>query len=217
MRKIELGIEKSTGKSVAYSLKELGNVLIAGTCGSGKSIFLRNVAKSLISEYKPGEIGFIVFDEKGLDYRFLRDDPRLVRPIGRDLEDFSELLTFLEKRIQLKGAEGEGLSPLVVVIDEFASVHFDKNAVRRLEFLMDKGPSNQVYFLVATQCPTFYTKAMYESSRTKLALHHSEVDGRLFCAEPRLPELCPNSGDGLLILRSEVQDQRLPILVRYGK
>ena len=206
MKKIVLGIDKETGDMVECCLEELGNTLIAGLPGSGKSVFLRNVAKNLIKLYKPGEIGFLIFDEQGLNYRFLKDDPRLLQPVGRDIDDFFRQLDFLGDALSEVGDH----RPLhyVMIIDEFSAIHGDSQCLRRLENLMDKGSTHGITFFIATQCPAFYTKKMMSASKSRLAFRHFEEDGRLFCDEPHLMELCPCPGDGLFISTNNGKKRR---------
>lgn len=217
MAKIKLANDVETGKPIELSLDEMGNVLIAGTPGSGKSIFLILIAKSLMSIYGSDEIGFIVHDEKGLDYRFLKDDSRLLLPMGRDLDDFSDQLAYLEQLVQADETGTPRPSNIVVIIDEFFFAHFDKRVMARLEALMKEGPKNHIYFFISAQCPIIYTKEMHKAAQTKLAFHLFEKDGEVFCGEENLRTLCPNSGDGLYVRNACDKEERTLVHVQYER
>ena len=52
------------GKAFMFNLAVLPHLLVAGTTGSGKTVFIKNVVRSLLKLKKPGEVKFVFIDPK---------------------------------------------------------------------------------------------------------------------------------------------------------
>ena len=187
-------------------LRQLGNTLIAGTSGSGKSEFLRFVIKNTIRD-----VGFLIYASKSLPFLCLPSDKRLLLPIGRSWEDFEKLLSFLEKEVS-KRRSGESFPRhIYVFVDELAAIPLQKEDIIRLESLMEHGPMYGVAFLITTQCPSFFTPKMMGLVNTKIAFSLFEGDKVAFCGNTDIDINEFKPGDCIVIqdIDGQVAQQRM--------
>ena len=55
------------GRVLSYDIAKMPHMLVAGTTGSGKSIFIHNVLFSILYRATPHEVKFIMIDPKRVD------------------------------------------------------------------------------------------------------------------------------------------------------
>ena len=168
-------------------ISETGNILIAGSCGSGKSIYLRTMIQALLATYQPGSVGLVLFDGKRLEFNRMKDDPHLFLPLGHSLSDFKNQLTVLQGLI---GIRSESDAPILFIVDEFADVCFKDPSLRGpVEHLMEVGSKNGIYVILATQVESSYSKKMLDFAGTRIAFDLCEADSLEFMGN--------NMADGL--------------------
>ncbi len=81
------------------NFKRLMHVLVAGGVGTGKSVFLRSLIISIMSQHSPNEVRFLLIDPKGTEFSVYKDQPHLL---------VNEIITDGEKAIRyLKWASEE--------------------------------------------------------------------------------------------------------------
>jgi hypothetical protein len=123
-----------------YDLARIPHLLVGGTPGSGKSVFLRQVITGLVLEHGPESLQLVLIDLKGgMEFRLFRDLPHLLVPIVSDVPQCGPALELvlaeLDRRQALFAETGvEKLSrwnelhpdaPLpyiLVAVDEFGEV-----------------------------------------------------------------------------------------------
>ncbi|WP_425382819.1 FtsK/SpoIIIE domain-containing protein [Spiroplasma endosymbiont of Melieria omissa] len=74
-------VRNTTGDYIFHSLKEMPHLLIAGSTGSGKSVFINDLLISLLLQYKPHEIKLILIDPKWVELAIYNDIPHLIIPV----------------------------------------------------------------------------------------------------------------------------------------
>jgi S-DNA-T family DNA segregation ATPase FtsK/SpoIIIE len=158
------------------------SILVAGTSGSGKSIFLRAVVIALAMEAGPDEVQFTLIDPKRVTFTDLGDLPHLRRPasdgpdpagpIIMDIQAAAETLDVLvremEERYQRFNAYGvadvesynrthQPLPHQVVVIDEYADLMTDKElkglTESGIQRLCQMGRAAGFHIILSTQRP----------------------------------------------------------------
>ena len=121
------------------------HILVGGCTGTGKSVFLHGVVLSLIMHYTPDEVGFILLDtKKNCEFVVYDDIPHV---IGLKIEDAE---AELDRRLAL----GESLKErkkIVVIIDEYAELSYDKKTKEIVEQLVQFGASVGIHVIMATQ------------------------------------------------------------------
>ncbi|MCI5188814.1 MAG: Dna2/Cas4 domain-containing protein [Candidatus Electrothrix sp. AS4_5] len=148
------------------------SILVAGTAGSGKSIFLRSAILGMARNAGPEQLRFTLIDPKLVSFTDLNDLPHLDGQIIYDiepaLEALEELVTEMERRYQLFAdakvfdieeycQTGKEIPHHVVVIDEYADLMVDKNYKQEAELciqrLCQKGRAAGFHVILSTQRP----------------------------------------------------------------
>lgn len=69
-----------SGEIVVKSLAKMVHLLIAGSTGSGKSVFIHNIVLSLIYKYGPDDLRLIMIDPKKVEFNRYNGLPHLLTP-----------------------------------------------------------------------------------------------------------------------------------------
>ena len=137
---LEVGLGINTaGKIEKIDLLKTRHLLVGGTTGSGKSVFLQSMIISLISLYDSNKLKLIIVDPKQLDFSIFEGLPHL-EPFGQVtykssaaeniLIELIKLMEMRKKKIKGKALsvkaynemveETDRIPYVVVVIDEYA-------------------------------------------------------------------------------------------------
>ena len=172
---IALG-EDAFGEPVYTDLTTLPHLLIAGTTGSGKSVFLNSIILTLLATQKPSELKLVMIDPKIVEFLDYKNVPHLLKPIASDPDDSIELLNFvvdtMEERFALlsevngaknildyNAATGERLPYIVFIIDEYADLMTGSSRAERNEIeqgmkrIAQKARAVGIHMIAATQKP----------------------------------------------------------------
>ncbi len=168
---IALGKDIS-GNPVITDLKKLPHLLIAGSTGSGKSIFLHGVILSLIYKSTPENIKFLMIDPKRIELSVYDGIPHLLHPVVLEPKMATKALRWLVNEMERRyaifeevGARNldsynenfeEKLPYIVVIIDELADlmVVSSKEVETLLTRLAQMARAAGIHLLVATQRPS---------------------------------------------------------------
>ena len=168
------------GKSISGELKfgnlaDFPHLLVAGTTGSGKSIFVHATIISLIMRNKPEELKLVMVDPKKVEMSYYDDIPHLLTPVISDLRKvyvcFMKLCEEMDRRYDLfkdnkvrdiKGfnefAKMQNIQPLpyiVVFIDEYADLIETCKEVRDpVVRIVQKARAAGIHMVFATQRPS---------------------------------------------------------------
>lgn len=133
------------------NLESLPHLLIGGTTGSGKSVFL----KSLVSQLHKKYLNLVLIDPKGgTTFGNYEDKERcmLVKTAKDADATISDLVEEMEERYQKKKLDLE--IPIVVVIDELADLLGQNKGLESLLIrLAQKGREAHIHLILATQRP----------------------------------------------------------------
>ncbi|MCP4691240.1 MAG: DNA translocase FtsK, partial [Desulfobacterales bacterium] len=148
------------------------SILVAGTAGSGKSIFLRSAALGMALNADPGRIRFTLIDPKRVTFNDLSSLPHLQAPVIMDqapalavlerlVEEMEERYTLFEKRSAVDVAaynlREKTLPHHVVIIDEYADLMIDKETKKttetQIQRLCQKGRAAGFHLILSTQRP----------------------------------------------------------------
>ncbi len=93
------------GKVVIADLAKAPHMLVAGTTGSGKSVFVNSILLSMLLKYSPDELKLVLIDPKQLELANYGDIPHLLTPVITDMTEATAALTWcvneMERRYQL--------------------------------------------------------------------------------------------------------------------
>jgi S-DNA-T family DNA segregation ATPase FtsK/SpoIIIE len=168
---IALGKDIS-GNPVCADLRKMPHLLIAGSTGSGKSIFLHCVILSLIYKSTPDNVRFLMIDPKRIELSVYEDIPYLIHPVVLEPKLATKALRWavheMERRYALfeeysvRNLESfneqfeEKLPYIVIIIDELADlmVVSSKEVETLLTRLAQMARAAGIHLLVATQRPS---------------------------------------------------------------
>jgi DNA polymerase III delta prime subunit len=158
-------------KEKVIDLVKMPHLLVAGSTGSGKSVFLNVAILSILSKMTPGECQLALIDPKRVEFCLYRDVPHLFSPIVSEVEDIDKLLTKLInemndrydelKRVDVKSIdaynkqEKRKLPYIVVVIDELADLMMvsGKGVSDKITRLAQLARAAGIHMIMATQRP----------------------------------------------------------------
>ena len=193
------------GRDVAASpmvvaIEKMPHLLVAGSTGSGKSIFLNSLILSLLYNKKPDELKFILVDPKRVEFTQYNGLPHLLAPVITDLDKTVSTLKWvvaeMERRYKVFqeakkrdiGAYNESKPPekmpyMVVIIDELADlmVMSASEVEAQIVRIAQMARATGIHLVVATQRPSVdvITGLIKANITTRIAFAvASQVDSR---------------------------------------
>ena len=163
------------GETIFADFDEFPHILIAGTTGSGKSIFVNSIIVTLIMRNSPDDLKLVLVDPKKVEMSRYKDMPHLLCPIITDPNDAKTLIDRLCKEMEERyalfsdngstnikefneDAPGLGLEKLpyiVVVLDEYADIVDQcKEISMPVVSLAQKARACGIHLLISTQRPS---------------------------------------------------------------
>ncbi len=163
-----------TGKVIGANVDEFPHFLVAGTTGSGKSIYMHSVILSLIMRNRPEDLKLMIVDPKRVEMSRYRDLPHLLCPIITEPKPakvaFDRLVDEMERRYDLFADSGSsninqyneyakehGLEPLpsiLAIVDEYGDlVQTVKEIQGPVLRLGQKSRASGIHMLISTQRP----------------------------------------------------------------
>ncbi|HMB19731.1 MAG TPA: FtsK/SpoIIIE domain-containing protein, partial [Spirochaetota bacterium] len=175
--KVALG-KDILGKPVIMDLKQLPHLLIAGATGSGKSVCVNSIITSLVYNYDPNFVRFILVDPKMVELQLYNGIPHLLTPVITDPGLAPKALKWamyeMERRYYLlsemntrdidrynekavkKGGDAEILPYIVVIMDELADLMMvaAKEIEGFITRIAQKARAVGIHLVLATQRPS---------------------------------------------------------------
>lgn len=158
-------------KVLHFPISSGPHFLIAGTTGSGKSVFLNQLLITQMCHSTPKEIQFEIVDPKKVEFQAYVGNPyMLVEPItdmNKATEQIENLVKEMENRYSVIAASGtkkiseyndankdQKLPYIELLVDEYADLHeqipdIEKPLIR----LAQKGRAAGIHLILATQSP----------------------------------------------------------------
>ena len=173
---LPVGVD-GAGRSVALPMRNLGNVLVAGLPGAGKSELLASMIAGVLRQSPDGRRAQVaVVDTKLVSFGNLPNMAGLWQPPALDIGDAQALIWQVLGEVrrryellhnarvrsleELQATTGETLPYLTVVVDEVADLTCDVDKKRQADFLASateigrKGRACGVSLVMATQRPS---------------------------------------------------------------
>ena len=160
---------------VIRDFDEFPHILVAGTTGSGKSVFTQSLICTLIMRNSPEDLKIVLIDPKKVEMNKYRDIPHLLCPVINDANiaklTLSKLVDEMNRRYELldeaycsniksynRDAEENGkekLPYIIVFIDEYADlVDVCKDISQPVVSIAQKARAAGIHMLIATQRPS---------------------------------------------------------------
>ena len=171
--KIPICIGKDiSGNIEVIDLSKTPHLLVAGTTGSGKSVFINTLLASLLYKFSPTELRLILIDPKMLELSVYNDIAHLLTPVVTEPKKAIITLKWvckeMERRYSMMNEEGtrslEGynqkvsdhLPYIVVFIDEMADLMMTagKEVEHYVQRLAQMARACGIHLVMATQRPS---------------------------------------------------------------
>lgn len=195
--------ESVGGKPFYFDLADAPHLLVAGTTGSGKSVFLNCLINSLIKTHSPEQLKFILIDVKRVEFLPYENISYLLKPIITEPEKAETTLEFLVSEMETRyctlstaccrniteyNKKGNNMPYIVCVIDEFADLmSFKKSTIENnVQRLAQKARACGIHLVIATQRPSVnvLTGVIKANIPTRLAFQvANKMDSRVIIDE----------------------------------
>lgn len=207
--------KNDNGGIVSATLDELPHLLIAGTTGSGKSVFENGIICSLACRYRPQDLNLLLIDPKSVEFAPYNLLPHLVADVISDTAKAVQALAWAAAEMDRRYKELERLGKrsntgdfprLVIIIDELADLMLTGgyNAEKHIVRIAQKGRAAGVHLVIATQRPTvnIITGLIKANIPARIAFRlPSIVDSRTIL-DHKGAEALRGRGDGLALIPS---------------
>lgn len=157
---VPLGID-TIGEKYYIDMQSVPALLICGTTGSGKSVFLDNMIITLLLKNNPDELRFMFFDPKLIELGEYDGIPHLMVDTDKeyDTDKLNFILKLLKDRKRLlndktilehnKNSENK-LSQIFIIVDESIDVMQYDGINKIINEIIDNGVSLGVHLVLAT-------------------------------------------------------------------
>jgi S-DNA-T family DNA segregation ATPase FtsK/SpoIIIE len=150
---------KIMGDTKYYDIRTAPHLLVSGSSGSGKSVFLNSLIKQLmqidnvdIHLFDPKQVEMSQFEggNNVVDYQYNHDSIQssLMNLVEVMNNRYSELRKSKTRNIEELGG---GMKYKFVVIDEFADLMAGENTLNAIQLLAQKGRACGIHIILATQ------------------------------------------------------------------
>lgn len=158
----------------SHNFKE-GNLLVAGTTGSGRPIAIHQLILSGMFNWKPQALQFALYDPKKVEYTVYKSSPHLFGGIIKEHEEFLGHLQCLEMYVNeranmfnkigvhdidgynqyAKENEVDILPNIITIVDEMAEFTFRASDYDKelLASILQKSRPFGIHFVLGTQSP----------------------------------------------------------------
>ena len=93
--KLAIAVGKDiAGNTIVADIARMPHMLVAGTTGSGKSVFVNTMIVSMLYKATPDEVKFIMIDPKMVEFRIYNGIPHLLTPVVTDQKKAAEVLNW---------------------------------------------------------------------------------------------------------------------------
>lgn len=136
---------KANGMPKIVDLRKMPHLLVAGSTGSGKSVFTVSTIVALICRHSPKTLRFVLVDPKQVDLAAFNELPHLLIPPIRDSQKALGALKWaikeMEKRYRSMSKFGaRGLEEFNKKVESFSKEEIQQYETLNEEFLENKNP-----------------------------------------------------------------------------
>lgn len=168
-----------SGQIVVKSLSKMVHCLVAGSTGSGKSVFIHNIVLSLIYKYSPDDLRLVMVDPKRVEFGFYNGLPHLITPevvLGTEkaVSALKWCVKEMDRRFEIMGranykniedynkselvksGQFEHFPYIVIIVDELAEImiNYKKDAEPAIQRITQLARACGMHLIVAVQRPS---------------------------------------------------------------
>jgi len=156
-------------------LTKFPHMLVAGSSGSGKSVYINSLIISLMMRNRPEELKFLLIDPKAVEFSCYAGDPHLICPVVTEPTHakvaMDKLCDLMDERYAVLSATGVrdiatfnrekapalGVEPMpyiVVIVDEFSDLVMNAKDINEpVTRIGQKARAAGIHMVIATQRP----------------------------------------------------------------
>lgn len=172
-KRIPIAVGKDTiGNPYMTDLAKMPHLLVAGSTGSGKSVFINSLICSILYKFSPQEVRMIMVDPKMLELSIYEGIPHLLHPVVTEAGKASQALKWAVREMMSryamlseKGAKSissynasaeEPLPYIIIIVDELADLMMvsSKDVEASLTRLAQMARAAGIHLVLATQRPS---------------------------------------------------------------
>jgi DNA segregation ATPase FtsK/SpoIIIE, S-DNA-T family len=164
----------AAGEAVAADLVKMPHLLIAGTTGSGKTVFINSIVTCLLLHNRPQDLRLLLIDPKRVELVQFDGVPHLISPVVKEIDKAVDSLRKVIKEMDnryrefaavgVRNIEGYNHSPLmtepmpylVVIVDELNQLMMSAGEIVEASIcrLAQLSRATGIHLVVATQRPS---------------------------------------------------------------
>ena len=144
------------GQLVLEDLKSVRHLLIAGACGSGKSVCINTLIISMLLGCNSDKIKFIMIDPKAVELYMYRGLPNLIFPVSTDSGSAVDALDWAVSEMNRRYENpSSDMAKIVIVIDEVVDLLCSarESVEGSLIQILERGSEVGIHLIMSTQNP----------------------------------------------------------------
>lgn len=159
-----------TGQIYCTDMIDLPHVLVGGSTGSGKSVFLHSTIKTILSATNSDKVKLLLIDPKKVEFASYNKNKHLVGPVTSDLSEVTSVLSstidIMNQRFDILSSAGvRSISEYIgrykmpyvfIIIDEVQDILGKNNKENEdmICIIAQKGRAAGIHLMLATQHPS---------------------------------------------------------------
>ncbi|HWQ84127.1 MAG TPA: FtsK/SpoIIIE domain-containing protein, partial [Anaerolineales bacterium] len=152
-----LGVDLS-GEPVSADLTTFPHLLVGGTTGGGKSVFVNSLLAGLLCRYSPDELRLVLCDGNTVELSPYQGIPHLAGKVATQSKEILPILDWLQAEVQQRleaiSSVRQELPYLLVVLEHtFIFTRADPRVSSLLTVLLPLAPRARVHFIFTASYP----------------------------------------------------------------
>ena len=210
--KLPIALGKTTmGENKIVDLRKMPHLLVAGTTGSGKSVFTVSLITGLLFRHSPKTLRMIIVDPKQVDYTAFEKIPHLLMPIVTDVRMGAPALRWavqeMEKRFKSMSRFGaRSLENFNEAVAKLTKEQLDEHEKINQEYEQTPGKKRETYY--HTQLP--FIVIVIEEFGDIMAVDGGTIEGLV----QRLTQMARACGIHLVLAMQRPSREILPGVIK---
>lgn len=157
LKGFELAIGETVNRETRYfDIRKAPHMLVAGSSGSGKSVFLHSMIKQLLELYgvelhlfDPKQVELYQYEESVTEYKHSHEG--ILRSLEALVEEMEMRYSRMKKAKVQNISQMKGMPYKFVIIDEYADLAMKERTSNLIKMLAQKGRACGIHIIIATQ------------------------------------------------------------------